>query len=69
METFFQTEPPPYWKEAQVTEVFIGLDLAEVVVKKMSWSVGTLRTSTWNLQAQTMKDLVGKVPTSTSGNC
>ena len=33
----------------------------------MSWCVGTLRTSTWKVRVQTVKRLVGKVLTSTSG--
>ena len=67
VETWFLTEAPPYWKEAQVKQEFTGLDLAEVAVKKMRWPVRTLRTSTWKVQAQTVKDLVGKVLTSTTG--
>ena len=58
---------PPYWKETHVKGLFFGLDLAEVVVNKMSWSVGTLRTSTWKVQAQTVTDWIGKVLTSTNG--
>ena len=42
----YLTKTPLYWKEAQVKGLFSRLDLAEVVVKKMSWFVGTLRTST-----------------------
>ena len=46
VKTCFLAETPPFWKDTQVKDLFTGLDLPNVVVKKMRWSVGTLWTST-----------------------
>ena len=67
VETCCLTEKLPYWKEIQIKQLFTGVDVAKVVVKTKSWSVGTLRTSTWKHWAQTVKDLVGKALTSSNG--
>ena len=58
---------PPYWKDDHIKSVLKGTGERDLLLTKMSWNVGEIRTCTWKVQSPDSKKLVGRVLKAPSG--
>ena len=67
----FLINVPPWWGMPTLSDVLGTASLDKVVLKRMRWSVGEIRTMTWRLSvpAHSVKELNGSVFRASDGGC
>mmetsp|Transcript_25282 Transcript_25282/g.45705 ORF Transcript_25282/g.45705 Transcript_25282/m.45705 type:complete len:521 (-) Transcript_25282:5282-6844(-) len=61
VETCMLIGAPPYWKEAHVRSVLEATGQKDMLLNKLGWNVGEIRTASWRIQSPNAKNFVGKV--------